>query len=80
MFGWVLDKSLNIIIDLYKCQQKFQNFLWNLRTFFGWTHNTRPVTFIKKTFIFIKKETPTQLFSCELWEIFRNTFLQITSS
>ena len=28
---------------------------------------------------FIKKDTPTHVFSCELWKILKNTFLQNTS-
>ena len=27
---------------------------------------------------FIKRETTTQVFSCEFWEIFKDTFLQNT--
>ena len=27
-----------------------------------------------QAFSFIKKETPTQVFSCDVWEIFKNTF------
>ena len=36
---------------------------------FNKAYHWRPV-------IFLKKETPTQLFSCEFYEIFKNTFLE----
>ena len=28
-----------------------------------------------QAFSFIKKEIPTQVFPCDIWEIFKNTFL-----
>ena len=48
--------------------------LKNFKEFTGST--CARISFLIKTFNFIIKETLAQMFSCEFWEIFKNTFLR----
>ena len=59
----------------WRCSRK-KNVLTNFEKFTG-KHLRRSVSFNKvacSAFNFIKKETLAQVFSCEFWEILKNTF------
>ena len=43
---------------------------------FRYIHRKTPVLELENTCNFIKKETPTQVFSCEYCEIFKNTYFE----
>ena len=68
--GMILEKS---------CYKKFRKIHWKTPDMDRSSHIKCSIekSVLKKVF-FIKKETPTQVLSCEICEIFRNLFLQNT--